>query len=193
MATILDLGGLIIFQKVWPFLLVFTVVYAVTGYVDMLKDNKSLRSMMAFLLAVMAMVYPLAYKTINLAAPWFVLLIFLIVFLLIAYQAFGVKQEKIIDVITSKEYGKIYALWILAMVLIITLGSLATVVSEEKQFVSLREGGIAPVDTTVDVASGERPVSEQAGFFATITHPKVLGLALILLIAFFTVGQLVER
>jgi hypothetical protein len=68
--------------------------------------------------------------------------------------------------------------------LMIGLGSLSAVVSEEVKFTELAEGQNATRIT------GE---GEQVGFWATLFHPKVLGLALILLIAMFTVQKLAAK
>jgi hypothetical protein len=194
MASILDLGGITFFQRVWPFLLVLTVVYSALGYVEMFKDNKGIRAMIAFIFAILASTYAIAWKTINLAAPWFVLLIFLFIFLMIAYQIFGIKQAHIVDVITGKtsgDYGRSFGYWTLGLILIITIGSLSSVVSEEKKFTSLREGGDGTAVETLPVS--QQPLSEQVGFFNTITNPKVLGMILVMLIAFFTIANLAEK
>lgn len=198
MASVLDLGGLAFFSRLWPFLLVLVATYAVLGFVNVFKESKPIRAMVAFLMAVMASMYPIAWKTINLAAPWFVLLIFLSIFLLIAYQLFGVSHEHIVKVITGQtagDYGRTFGFWMLALVLIITIGSLSSVISEEKKFTSLPEGS-APSEgsiTSAPASSGDQQLTEEGGFFATLTHPKVLGMILILLVAFFTIGNLAEK
>jgi hypothetical protein len=194
MPSLLDLGGLTIFQRVWPFLLVMVTVYAILGVIEPFKDNKAVRALIAFVMAVLTLLYPIAWKTINLSAPWFVLFGVFIMFILIAYQMFGVSQEKIAGVFESKNYGTTVIYWTLAIILIIALGSLASVVSQEKKFTSLSEGGVAPTEgLPAGTTTGQAPVSEEVGFFATITHPKVLGLALVLLIAFFTISNLAEK
>jgi hypothetical protein len=194
MASILDLGGITFFQRVWPFLLVLTVVYAALGYVEMFKDNKGIRAMIAFILAILASTYTIAWKTIDLAAPWFVLLIFLFIFLLIAYQIFGISQKHIVDVVTGATpgaYGRVFAYWTLALILIITIGSLSSVISEEKKFTSLTGGNGTTVAAEVPVS--QQPLTEQVGFFNTLTNPKVLGMILVMLIAFFTIANLAEK
>jgi len=190
MATLLDISGFAIFQRLWPFLLTFCFVYAASGLTAVFKDQKGLRAMVALVMAVLVMLYPIAWKTINLSAPWFVLLIFLAIFLIMAYGTFGVSQDHITKIVTNSEYSRTFAYWTLALVLIITLGSLSSIISEEKRFVSLTEGGIAPAD---ELPLNERPLSERVGFFATITHPKVLGMMLVLLIAFYTISNLAEK
>jgi hypothetical protein len=194
MPSLLDLGGLTIFQRVWPFLLVMVVVYAVLGQVKPFADNKSVRALIAFVMAVMTLMYPIAWKTINLAAPWFVLLGVLFIFLLIAYQLFGVKADAIASVFTSPNWGTTAVYWVLTLILVITIGSLSSVISEEKKFSSLTEGGVAPTDGLPSGStSGQQAMTEEAGFWAVLTHPRVLGLVLVLLIAFFTISNLAEK
>ncbi len=179
MATPLDFGLLQKLGSIWPFLFVLVVVYAVLSRIEALKDKQWIIIMISVILAFMSMFSRIAIRTINMMAPWFVLLFVFTIFIMIAYQAFGIKEATIIEVITGKEYGGAFAHWVLALALIITLGSLATVYSEEKGFLALREGEVQAV-----------PGKETAGFFATITNPKVLGMAAILLIAIFTVQRL---
>ena len=106
MASVLDLGSLTFFSRVWPFLLTLVVVYAGLAYVKVFAENKGIRAMIAFILAILAATYTIAWKTINLAAPWFVLLMFFIIFVLIAYQLFGIKEDHIVKVLTNQTEGK---------------------------------------------------------------------------------------
>jgi hypothetical protein len=184
----IDLSALGFFNMVWPFLLTFTIVYAALGMVQTFKDQKAIRAAIAFVLAILTLLYPVAWKTINTAAPWFVLLIFLIIFMLVAFQALGISHESIVKMLTTTEYGVTINYWVLFLVLIILIGSLSYVISEEKKFTSLREG-----ETATNITTEDKQLEETSGFFATITHPKVLGMALILLIAFFTISNLSEK
>lgn len=182
MATPLDVGLLQKFDVIFPFLFVLVVVYAVLARTEWMKEKQGVAFLLAFVLAVMTLFSSIAVKTINRMAPWFVLLIIFVVLLLLAYQALGLKEESILKVITGKEYGSTIGYWMLALILIIAIGSLTSVVSEEKQFTSLAAG---------ENATGAVPAQgEQVGFWATIFHPKVLGLALLLLIAMFTISKL---
>ena len=64
-----------------------------------------------------------------------------------------------------------------------------SVVSEEKQFTALAAGG----NVSAAQAAAARGEAETVGFWATLFHPKVLGLALILLIAMFTIQKLAGK
>ena len=181
MATPLDIGILQNVSIIFPFLLVLVMVYAVLSMTKIFGDNKGTYAFIAFVLAVSTLFSSTAVKTINLMAPWFVLLFIFSIFLLVSYQLFGVSDKKIIEIVTSKQHGDTFFYWVLALVLIIGLGSLSTVISQERGFKALSEQ-----EANKTVVQGE----EEVGFFATLFHPKVLGMALLLLIAVFTVKNL---
>lgn len=177
MATPLDTGLLQKFDVIFPFLFVLVVVYAALSRLTWFKEKPVFCFIIAFALGVMTLFSNVVVKTINMMAPWFVLLFIFMILVFMAYVAFGVKEETILDTITKGRYATDFGWWVLALVLIIGIGSLAAVISEEKGFMGL---------------SGEETAAgaEQVGFWATITHPKVLGLALLLLVAMFTIQKM---
>jgi hypothetical protein len=186
MATPLDVGLLQKFDVIFPFIFVLVIVYAVLSRTEWMKDKQAIAFILAFILAVMTLFSGIAVKTINRMAPWFVLLIIFGILVIMAYQAFGVKESTVLDVLTKSEYRTTFAWWIISLMLIIGFGSLSAVVSEEKGFTALAGGENA----STAAARGE---AEEVGFWATLFHPKVLGLALILLIAMFTVQKLSSK
>lgn len=183
MVTLLDIGLLQRFEVIFPFLFVLVLLYAILSRMTWFKDTQAVAFLIAFALAVMTLMSSIAVKTINRMAPWFVLLVVFGVFFILAYVSFGVKEGTIEDVLTKSEHSGTFAWWVLALMLIIGFGSLATTVSEEIGFRTLaaEEGAAAP------------GTPEPIGFWATIFHPKILGLVLILLIAMFTVMKLAGK
>ncbi|MBD3361569.1 hypothetical protein GF358_02125 [Candidatus Woesearchaeota archaeon] len=180
MATPLDISLLAKFDIIFPFLLVMILVYAFLSRLPAFKEKQAVAFLIAFLLSIMTLMSPIAIRTINMMAPWFILFMIFGMFLLIAYQALGVSEGTITDVLTKSHYSKTIVWWIIAICLIIGIGSLATVISQREGFVSkLGE----PTET------GALP-TEEIGFWRTVVHPKVLGVALILLIAMFTISRL---
>lgn len=193
MATPLDIGILNNIQIIFPFLLVVVFSIAALSRIPVFKEKMALTGVVAFVLGILAITSPIVIKTINLMSPWFVLLIIFAVFVLLAYQSFGIEEKTIVGVLTDKEYGTLFSYWMLAIVLMIALGSLATVLAEEG-------GGIpgpgAPgtnVPQQAVTAVNDTTVGQSGAFWNTLFHPKVLGLALILLIAMFTVQKLVKN
>ncbi|MBW3004364.1 hypothetical protein KY310_00845 [Candidatus Woesearchaeota archaeon] len=185
MATPLDIGLLQKFDVIFPFLLILVLGYVVLTRISWFKENQAICFIISFALAVLAMFNPVVVKTINMMAPWFVLLFVFMLLVFMAYVAFGVKEDTIIETITTGRYATDFGYWVLALVLIIGLGSLSTVISQEKGFQPLTTGENASV-----VPSDAGP--EEVGFWETLFHPKVLGLVLILLIALFTIQKLTQ-
>jgi hypothetical protein len=182
MATPLDIGLLQNVSIIFPFLLVLVLVYALLSITKIFgAENKGLYAFIAFLLAVSTLFSPVVTQTINLMAPWFVLLFIFSIFLLIGFQIFGVEQKTIVGLITGAKHGDTFFYWVLTLVLIIALGSLSAVISNQHGFKSLSTG-----DNTTVVQQG----GESTGFFGVLFNPKVLGMVLLLMIAMFTVRNL---
>lgn len=181
MATPLDIGVLQSFESLFPLLFVFLVVYGVISSTKILGDNKAVPALIAVILAIMTMFSTVAIRTINMMAPWFVLLFIFGIFLLITYQLFGVKEDAISGLWKGWDKGgSTVFYWILTIVVLIGLGSLMTVLGEDK-------GGFREAVGITNIS--EVPAGE-LGFWQTIMHPKVLGMVLLLLIALFAVKHL---
>ena len=183
MATPLDIGLLQKFDLIFPFLLILVIGYVVLTRIKIFKENQALAFILSLALAILALFNPIVIKTINMMAPWFVLLFVFMLLVFMAYVAFGIKEDTIIETITKGKYATDFGYWILAIVLIISIGSLTTVISQEEGFIPLTED-----NATIAQAEGE-----QAGFWATLFHPKMLGMVLLLLIALFTIQKLSQR
>lgn len=190
MATPLDIGLLKNFQIIFPFLFIWAITYALLTKVNFLGDNRALHATMATVIAFMALFSDVVIATINVAAPWFVLMIVFIVFLLLGFMILGIGEADIVGVLRNPSYSWVNY-WILALVIIIVLGSLSSVMSAKK-------GGYPPFSSedaneTAGSANGNIPETQESDFWATLFHPKVLGLSAIMLIAFFTVSRLTGK
>ena len=192
MATPLDLGILQNVQIIFPFLLVLVFVYAILQFFPPLKDKPAFCGIVALSLAFMTVMSRVALKTINLMSPWFVLIMVFGVLAILAYQSMGVGHGTILKVITEGEYSTDFAIWMLAIILIIGVGSFFTVITQES-------GGVPGPDNPTETAGAKvvttlnQTGSQQSAFFNTIFHPKVLGMALILLIAMLAVQKLTQK
>ncbi len=182
MATLLDFGSLKPFQQLFPFLLVLVFTWAVLMRTKTFEDKPAFIAIASFALAVLATMFPLVRETLNLAAPWFVLVFVVFVFILIAYQMFGIQESTILQVITGKEHGSAFAYWIIALALIIAIGSFSFVISKEQGFTQLTKGG--------NITELTKGADEKARFFQSITNPKIVGMAVIFLIGLFTIQNL---
>lgn len=180
MATPLDITALKQFSGIFPFLLVLVLVYAILSRTEWFKEKQGIAALIAVLAAIMTLFSKVAIGTINLMAPWFVLFVIFGVLLVLAYMSFGVSEKTVIETITGSEYGSSFGMWVLSIMLIIGLGSLFTVINKEQP--------IAELGGNVTGAAAAQP--QEFGFWQTLFHPKVLGLALVLMIAYFTIGKI---
>lgn len=180
MATPLDIGLFQSFSSLFPFLFVLVITWAVMMRVEILKVNKAFAAMIAVLFALVTLVSPIAIKTINLMAPWFVLLFLAIVLVMIVYQTFGVTQTTILTVLQGT-YAPEFAWVMIVIVGAIIAGSLFTVLSEEK--VEFRAGANVTAEQMTPMQWG----------LQVLTHPKVLGFIAVMLIAMFTIQRLLDE
>jgi len=209
MATLLDLGALEQFSGIFPFLLVLVLVYAILARTDFFKDKQGWAAMIATLCAIMTLFSKIAMKTISLMAPWFVLFIIFATLMILAYMALGIDQKAVTAFVSDDKFG--VGTWVMAIMLIIGLGSFFSVLNEETGGLEqLADGYVSAYGTTDHkeyTSGGARDVSyrydsqgirvsvveKEYDFFQTLFHPKVLGLVLVLLIAMFTVKFLGEQ
>ena len=182
MATIFDIGLIGEFKIIFPLLLIFCLVYAMFSYTKILgQQREGLNAMVAIVLALMSLLSEVVIETINVAAPWFVLMLIFTLFLMMAFMIIGIREADILKLIKDPEYNFV-SWWIVVMVIIIIGGSLSQVLSD-------KQGGYPPF-TSEDNATIEEGTSQESAFWETIFHPKILGLVAIMLIAFVTITKL---
>lgn len=183
MASPLDIGLLEHFKLIFPFLLIFAITFGVLSYTKIFGDNKAIYAIIALVFGIVPLFSPIARDSINMMAPWFVLLFFFLVILVVSIMIFGVTEGEIKNYMigpTSKLY------WIVAFALIIGFGSIAHVVTTRGAI------GVTPDNSSQIITSAEQGQDQQSQFWATIVNPKVLGLILVLLIAFLAIQYLTK-
>jgi hypothetical protein len=181
MATPFDISLLRNFQIIFPFIFIFTVVYAVLSYSKILGEGEGknwIYAMIAAVMAFMSLFSDTVTQTISVAAPWFILLFVFILFIIMAFMVLGVREANVLNLIKDPEYSFV-GWWVAALVIIIMVGSLSHVISSR--------GGYPPYGENATVEEGE---TQESSFWATFFHPKILGMLAILLIAFFTISRL---
>ena len=176
MATFLDIGLFEAFAPIFAFLFVWVTVFAIMQFTKIFSENKGLHAMLAFVLAVLTMLSPKLVQLISIMAPMFVVAMIFLVFLLMLYKIFGVKDDWITDAITGKS-SAFY--WILIVVAVIVVGAVAQVYGSE--LLALTQGG------------GGNQTGIAANLGATLFHPKVLGFAVLMLIAVSTIYLLASK
>lgn len=182
MATVMDIGLLEHFRIIFGWLFIFILVYAVLELTKVLGENKGLHAISALCVAILFSLSPQAMTIVTGAAPWFVVLLFMIMFLLIGTRfAFGEKGDELLLGVFGKTTG---GWWIFIPVLVIMGILLASAIGP-----GLTQG--ANETQQAEVGEGSTATSNwQTNINNTLFHPKVLGTAALLLIAMFAVLML---
>ncbi|NQV08222.1 hypothetical protein HQ529_00030 [Candidatus Woesearchaeota archaeon] len=185
MATVLDIGLLESFSQLFTTLLVIFLVYGLLTYAKPFGDKKGLYSLIAFILGIMMLLVPSVSELLVTITPWFVIMFIFVIFILMVYGIFGAKEEDFLGALKSARGNQIVT-WVIVISIIILLGGLGKVyfTGEEATTEVTGEGTIQKGDVG-EVGTG--------AFWATIFHPKVLGLIMILLICVFTIMLLTSQ
>lgn len=178
MATLLDLTALEHFSSLFSFLFVLVIVFGVLSYSKFLGENKTIHALIALFLAIITLFSETVVEAINKMAPWFVLLFVFILFMLMAVKIFGTTDADIMGVLKDSNYQYII-LWVVAIGIIIAVGSLTSVVWGGDQGLPVYN------ESSTDVGS-----TGGDAFFGTLFHPKLLGVVFLLLVSLFTIQKL---
>ena len=190
MATFLDaVGTLEEFSVIFTFILVLVVVYGLLQYTKLLGENKAIHAIIALAISFLFLFSQTASEILKIIVPWFVILFSAILFLLVGIKMFGATKEADLDFWSLVSQHETTKWWIISLTLVIVIGAIATVYSEKGRVFG--EGG--EVQSTREGSVGEIGTKGEAGFWGTISHPKVLGFIAILLIASFVVRYMAQK
>jgi hypothetical protein len=167
MASFIDVTGLAGFSKIFVFLFVWIVVYALIIYAKILGDNKSVAAIVGLLFALLVLISDTATSTIEFIAPWFGIVFIFFVLVAIAGSMFGGGTD-------LSAYPALKGVLLVIVVIILVAGAL----------MHLRERTPLP---------GDNETSSDWNYNETkliMFHPTILGAILVLLIAVFTVALL---
>lgn len=189
MATFLDIGLAQHFSVIFPVLLVFVIVFALLEKSKIFGENKGLHSLIALCVALMMLFSPGVVQVISVMAPWFVLMVLLIVFFMLLLMSFGTKWDAIANYATGWQLPHWFFLIIALIVFVGALGqvygSSLLPYSDEATGQNVTVSGDGNVDgVTTDTGDFNQNVGR------AIFHPKTLGFIFILLIGSLTIKLL---
>ncbi len=169
MATFLDVTGLAEFSKLFVFILVLVVVYAILSYSRLTGENKAIPWIISFILAIFVVITPIASGAIAYISPWFVLVFVFVGFVIAALKMFGASTADI------SSYTSLKGVFIVIILIILSIGFLSYI----------RERTLLPGDNETST-----DISEYTKSSLVIFHPTILGAIVVLLIAVFTIALL---
>jgi phosphatidylglycerophosphate synthase len=187
MATFLDIGLLSHISIIFPMLLVYVLVYAILQTLKPLGGDKGIDSIVALCIAAIVLFSEGAIGIINYVAPWFAIIFIFIFFMITGFRLMGTSSKAITEVMDS--WGTLHY-WLLSLGILIMIGALSNVFGPE---LSPHGSDYNQTGTSGTVVStNETGQGYQATVRDILFHPRVLGLALILLIIVFTIRVLTE-
>ncbi len=185
MASVLDVGLLGKFSFIFTMLFIIVIVYGILEYTKIFGDRQGLHILVAFLVGIMLLLVPSVSDVISTITPWFILLFIFILLMVIAYKMLGATDSDIKNAMTT---NKSIIYWIMIFSVIILLGGLGKVFftgGDSSVGINVNETG-----TTTSSDVGQTGTN---ALWATIFHPKVLGLIFLLLIGVFTITSLTSK
>jgi len=175
-----------------PALLVLLLMYGILQFTGALGKKPLIDVLISLCIAIMVLISGKVSSAISFMAPWFVVLFFFLIFVLIAFKAMGVQDSSIMAVL--KEYKGIS--WIIVFIAIIIaavgLGNVVgqQLLDEQPGYSPNSDGSFTSPEGVVvqQVPEGALVQNDyQNNLTTTLFHPQILGFALIGLIAAFTV------
>lgn len=178
MASLLDLSLVNYFSNIFVILFVFTASYAILSFKGPFGSNKGINALLSATMALMFIFSQDAIEIIKDTVPWFVVMLVALMLVLLVTTSIGASlPATIINNIGT------YVLIIGLLVIIINISqhvgqSVGPYLSNETT-----NPDLIPATGTGDVGSGDF----SQNFGATLFHPKVLAMMLIIVISVFAV------
>ena len=101
MATLLDLGVLTYLTPLFTFLFILIISYAVLDKFKLLGNNFAPKAIASFSIAMIFIFSTRMMKVVNMATPWFILLIVLGLFIVGILMFIGIKEDAISKAVKS--------------------------------------------------------------------------------------------
>jgi hypothetical protein len=186
MATFFDVALLSKFSIIFTFLLVFAIVFALLEFLKIFGANKGLHAIIAFSVAMLMIFSKSAVQIVNMTVPWFMIFLIIAVFGLVGYKLFA-GPDVDLSILHQTTGLRTFVIIIVSVVFIVALG-----VVFGQNIGPYLEGRSNTTGTTGgEVIDGETASTATGSFTenltATLFHPKVVGMLVILLIALFAV------
>ena len=165
MATIVDITLLQVVKPVFTLIFVTFVMFAILEKTKIF-GNAGVNGIISLFVGFLFILTPGVAEVIETATPWFFILFFLIIFIVLTFMMVGVKEESVVNAFSDN--------WVVWIILIITVVGIFGF-SVSKVFGPSIQG-IYGNETTNDQ-------SFQGELGRTLFHPRLLGMLLILAIA----------
>lgn len=195
MASFLDTGVLNYFLPVFVFMFVFTAIFAILEKTKILGDSKTLNVSAALSIAVLSLFTGTFVGLVAIVVPWFIFLavILVLVFMVFGFFSAGEFKESIPGI--WKIFGQTPIFVIMLIIILIAISivfdttlSPYQVSSQEAVSIAASTSGSTDAELTTPGATNSREQTVK-----TLTHPRMLGALLMLIIAAASMRFLVDK
>ena len=177
MASPLDLGILNLFDFIFPVLLVWAFLFALLQKTKVIGESIGINATIASAASLTVLLSRTVIDLINFIIPWFAIAIIFFVLMILLFMIMGAKD--------IQAYKQTNIQWILVAVgILIVVAGFGKVLGQSLLEQSAQTG---------EVAEGAEAVASsdfQENIYATLFHPKILGLLVVFAIVVFTVALL---
>jgi len=195
MATFLDITLLEGFQSIFIFLLIWAVVYGMLSFIQPFgKENKlGLYAFIGFFIALITLFSTPVLTVISVITPWFVAITLFVFFILIVLFTLGYTHDDVHGTLIGDNYKNMIVVWVIVISVIILLAGLGFVFFTEDQLVVDADGNVVQVvEEVTAIPAGEVGEVGPDAFFATLFHPRVLGMIVVMIIGFLAITFLAK-
>ncbi len=177
MATVLDLGFLKVFDVVFAFVLLWSIVFAILQKTKAVSEQMGINAVIAAAVGFLAVLSRKLVEVLVFAVPWFAVAIIFLVLIILIFQIFGVTDVS--GAVKDKTVQ-----WSLIGVGLLIIGASFANVFGQSLLQDVAGAQAAPAEGAGGTGT---TVSYQQNLFATIFHPKVLGAIVLFIVAIFAV------
>jgi hypothetical protein len=187
MATILDLGLLNAFDFIFPFILIWAVLFSLLQKTKVIGDSPLINAVVSVAVGFSMLLSRTIIDMVNLMIPWFAVAIIFFIMMLLLFMLFGVKDKNLFNAMANDKAIR----WVLIVVAVgIFIGAFATVTGQD--FLDAPSSGVN--DGSIEGAIVEGAGGDfQQNIILTLRHPKILGILAIFGVAIAAVGILTVK
>lgn len=178
MATMLDISMFQSFSSLFAFLLVFVIVFAILELRNFFKSS-GLHALIALFVATLVATSSNVMPLIAWMTPWFVIVLFFFVFVMMITAFIGVSEEGFVEALGGASGITVAMLVVIGIIFAAALGHIYGQQALELTTGQQNVTGATGVPTTTNTF--------RENVAAVFFHPKILGMLLVLLIAAFTI------
>ena len=203
MATFIDLGFMYGLSPIFVFLMTFAVVYVLLQGVKVLGDNKSMHAIIAFVVGIFLALSQNMIKIIMSIIPWFALIMFFLLLLVLGFGAMGAGKDELLDTLGSTDSPGSILFWAVVVIAVIIVGgAIANVYGQNQLSITNPSAKTMSQNSSVSAtntitANSTQSLDTNTGSFGknlgnTLYHPRVLGFILVMLIGVLSISMLTK-